>query len=145
MHPIVDGFVPCVLPYLHVNFNTVLELLLTNEKILWLYEACIIEQCLSSILSLSSGVAWTTLEGTSLLYRIFIMLQESRQKGLKKIDLLLQFIWMCVNLVLIFLDPIFMFIAISMDWVLCKILTIHTAHEILWTMPWTPWIAMRER
>ena len=34
---------------------------------------------------------------------------------------------------------------ISMDWVLYKLLTAHTAHEILWTMPWTPWIVMREQ
>ena len=40
------------------------------------YEACIIGECLSSIISLSSGVAWTTLEGTSLLYRIFIMIDR---------------------------------------------------------------------
>ena len=32
----------------------------------------------------------------------------------------------------------------NMDTLLCELLKVHTAHEILWTMPWTPWIVMRE-
>ena len=34
---------------------------------------------------------------------------------------------------------------IFMDMVLYELLKVHTAHEILWTMPWTPWIVMREQ
>ena len=32
---------------------------------------------------------------------------------------------------------------IFMDMVLHELLKVHTAHEFLWTMPWTPWIVMR--
>ena len=32
----------------------------------------------------------------------------------------------------------------NMDTLLCELLKVHTAHEILWTMPWTPWIVMRD-
>ena len=33
---------------------------------------------------------------------------------------------------------------IFMDMAIYEFLKVHTAYEILWTMPWTPWIVMRE-
>ena len=73
------------------------------------------------------------------------MLQKSRQKGLKKDRLVITVYMNIRKLGINILGPNIHVHVISMDWVLYKLLTAHTAHEILWTMPWTPWIVMREQ